>query len=102
MGGWGILNSIKGNFSSVRFDYKLALSLVNSSPTPPLTMVCQKKLFVFFVIMMLGLLVPGPSMTGVEAMHLGGGGGGGMRGVELLLAAGIIAKLLDQHHHHHG
>ncbi|GFQ68974.1 hypothetical protein TNCT_551051 [Trichonephila clavata] len=72
------------------------------SPTPPLTMVCQKKLFVFFVIMMLGLLVPGPSMTGVEAMHLGGGGGGGMRGVELLLAAGIIAKLLDQHHHHHG
>ncbi|GFQ68973.1 hypothetical protein TNCT_551041 [Trichonephila clavata] len=64
------------------------------------TMVCQKKLFAFFVVLVLGLLVPGPSMTGVEAMHLGGGGGGGMSGVEVLLAAGLIAKLLSHHHHH--
>ncbi|GFR28122.1 hypothetical protein TNCT_162291 [Trichonephila clavata] len=63
-------------------------------------MVCQKKLFAFFVVLVLGLLVPGPSMTGVEAMHLGGGGGGGMSGVEVLLAAGLIAKLLSHHHHH--
>ncbi|KAF8767152.1 hypothetical protein HNY73_020143 [Argiope bruennichi] len=56
-------------------------------------MVASQKLCLFFVVLVLGLLVPGPSMTGVEAMHMGGGGGG-MRGVEALLAAGILAKLL--------
>ncbi|GFY65664.1 hypothetical protein TNIN_316861 [Trichonephila inaurata madagascariensis] len=72
------------------------------------TMVHSKKLCAFFIVLVLGLLVPGPSITGVEALHLGGGGGGGMRGVEALLAAGILAKLLghhhhhEQHHHHHG
>ncbi|GFS39165.1 hypothetical protein NPIL_658671 [Nephila pilipes] len=63
-------------------------------------MVSSKKMCAFFVVLVLCLMVPGPSMTGVEAMHLGGGGGGGMRGLEYLLAAGLLAKILRQHHHH--
>lgn len=61
-------------------------------------MVASRRLVAFFLVLVLGLLVPGPQMNAVEA---GGHGHGGHHGLEALLAAGILAKLLGNHHHHH-
>ncbi|GIY58613.1 hypothetical protein CDAR_226121 [Caerostris darwini] len=99
--------TFKKSFHSNSFNNLVFGFISEKLKTSSLTMVASKKLFAFFVVLVLGLLVPGPSMSGVEAMHMGGGGGGGMRGVEALLAAGILAKLLrhhhhESHHHHHG
>ncbi|KFM80319.1 hypothetical protein X975_00191, partial [Stegodyphus mimosarum] len=58
-------------------------------------MVASRKLTAFLLVLVLGLLVPGPQMNGVEAGHHGHGGGSG---IEALLAAGILAKLLGHHH----
>lgn len=60
-------------------------------------MVASKRLVAFFLVLVLGLLVPGPQMNAVEAGHHGHG----HHGLEALLAAGILAKLLGNHHHHH-